>query len=252
MDNIVLGNKYPKSKNNRECIGPCYEPGTWILHPVTLDYISHPTDPFCPINEWVDINKQTNKHVTRIVDVCHKLNVTPKYKEPNVDFVMPSIIFSSEHFLKSYYEISSLEEAVEWCDKNKHLSARTLIRIMDSAWVTYFDKQENLDNNDIIDDRIVMLYINFAKRNWIDKIVEQFSKYVKISGDKISLGYNDQPIPNNEITNVKNFLIDKFISIQSMNSVILRVIESSLVNFTTEVENELYRSIHKKIIKLLK
>jgi hypothetical protein len=254
MDNIAIGNKYYKSKNNRECIGPCYEPGTWILHPVTLDHVSHPTEPFCPINEWIDIDKRTSKQVIRTIDICHKLHVTPKYKEPNVDFVMPSILFSNEHFLKSYYDISSLEDAVEWCDINQNLSTRTLLRIMDSAWYTYFDKDEMLGNNDIIDDRIVSFYINFTKRNWMDNVINQFAKFVKISDNKISVNYeNNDPIPENKIIEVKNFLVEKFISIQSMNNIILRVIEgNNFINFTKKVENELYRTISKKVNKLLK
>jgi len=61
--------KFPKSIKKYDCIGPCYEPNTPILHPITLEHVYDSTYPFCPINEpnaIIDGELQ-------LIDRCHNV-----------------------------------------------------------------------------------------------------------------------------------------------------------------------------------
>ena len=69
-------NKYPKSKKNFQCIGPCYLPHTQAIHPTYLETITM-DKPFCPTTEWIHGDKKL------IIDICD--NPTNNNNENNAD-----------------------------------------------------------------------------------------------------------------------------------------------------------------------
>ena len=61
MDSDIdyFNRKYPTSKNGYQCLGLCYEPKTWIVHPITLEHVTNTHFPFCPVKEWASKNEKT-------------------------------------------------------------------------------------------------------------------------------------------------------------------------------------------------
>ena len=97
-------NKYPISKNNRKCVGPCYEPNKFIIHPINLDFVTGNTNkPFCPTNVYEDVDKDGTTYKS-FVDECFKVTDD---KDSNVDMLTPNITFDSRSFLNTYYNINS-------------------------------------------------------------------------------------------------------------------------------------------------
>ena len=98
--------KYPKSKSGMQCVGPCYKPNTYIMHPITLEYITDKNNIFCPVQEWHDTSPDgITIHIT---DVCagftyDKNKDTADDIETNI--IVPYIDFNKTHFLKIYYNI---------------------------------------------------------------------------------------------------------------------------------------------------
>jgi hypothetical protein len=199
--------KYPKSTNNVQCVGPCYKPKTWIIHPITLDYITDLDDPFCPIN--VQEKKLSNGKIEKYyIDTCNiPTNKTDIFKkEMELSMLIPHIDFNSNEFLKIYYNIFSFEDALNWLDKNIHLTINTKIRVIESAIIAY---NKTLD---IIDFRLVNFFIELIKYKWINYIYNKLNKYINIIDNNIIF---DDPT-NNKLNNEDhliirmNFLIESF------------------------------------------
>jgi len=67
-----MNNEYPKSKHGFQCLGPCNKPSSTIVHPTTLEYITH-KHPFCPVNEWVSVDPDTGAERNNILDECNEV-----------------------------------------------------------------------------------------------------------------------------------------------------------------------------------
>lgn len=171
---------YPKSKNNRQCIGPCYPAGTMIMHPVSLEYITNDKYPFCPVDLWKD------KHGVVIpIDQCRVPSKIDEVTMKNIemDVITPTINFDSKQFLKLYYKIESFNDATLWSYEHANVPYDTLERILDCAWKAY-----GLELQDIGDD-ITDFYSDLIKSYWIDsfyiklksKLIIDEAGHVKIS-----------------------------------------------------------------------
>src|SRR5437899_3161051 len=88
--------RYPKSKNNFQCIGPCYQPGTWIVHPITLEYVCDKDYAFCPVREFEVVNKDTGKVTVKTTDLCLRPTESKDLsgKEFEMNILTPSIDFN--------------------------------------------------------------------------------------------------------------------------------------------------------------
>jgi len=194
--------KYPKSRNGRQCIGPCYPPKKWMIHPITLEYYTNTHFPFCPTETWIDPKNQKAYNIDECVKVSEHIDNT--LIEMNI--IMPKIHFTSKRFLKIYYKIYSFENTIVWINENKHKSIHTKLRILNSAWKAYGNTQN------IIDEQIVNLYINLIKQYWIKKLYKYISIYVYVSGKKIY--FKKQSVKNNNNYSVEkiNFIIKKLIT----------------------------------------
>jgi hypothetical protein len=212
IDKVVNKNiKYPKSTNNIQCIGPCYKPKTWIIHPITLDYITDMDDPFCPTN--VQEKKLPNGKLDKVyIDTCniptHQKDISKKDME--MSMLIPHIEFNSNEFLKIYYNIFSFEDVLNWLDKNSHLSINTKIRVIESAFIAY---GKTLD---MIDYRLVNFFIDLIKYKWINHIYNKLNKYINIVNNNIIIiNPSDNKLNNEEHLIVRmNYIIDSFSEIE--------------------------------------
>jgi hypothetical protein len=242
--------KYPKSKNNFQCLGPCYEKGTFIIHPVTLEYTTDTLHPFCAVNEWEYTNPETGKKEMRINDVCFnptsKDNISAKELEMNI--ILPKMDFSCEHFLKIYYDIFSMETAIEWVDSNKHVPYYSVQRIMDCAWKAYGLKSQEY----ILDDRIIIYYTNLLKSRWFKEVYEYIASYISVDDGKIFFSEGDSDME--KMREIKeNFLIEKLINYATVKKFLLKFInyyskKPLSMSITKLIKVEFKKFIEKKIM----
>lgn len=203
--------KYPKSKKNFQCIGPCYYPNTMVVHPTNLEIVTEPDNPFCPVGEWQSVDNITGKVTSNITDGCYnpteKTNISSKELELSV--LTPYIDFNVEHFLKIYYKIYSFEDSINWIDSNKHVPINTKMRIINSSLKIFGD------NIDIFDNRFADFFIEYIKRKHIGDLYNKLSGYINIDekNDSVSLSkdvnnFSDQKQHKTEKVNyiIKTFL----------------------------------------------
>lgn len=240
--------KYPKSRNNFQCLGPCYEPGTFIIHPTTLEHVTDFQNPFCPVNEWEHINSKSGQKELSLHDTCFKPTSVDKIspKEIEMNIILPKIDFNCDHFLKIYYKIYSMEGAMDWLDRNNHLPYYTIKRIMDCAWKSY-----GMDNY-IIDDRIVIYYVSVAKTKWINDIYKKIGKFVTFVDNKIQFSNNRQEITENTVEKI-NFIVEKFINPDIMSKFLNKFIEfysnndQEISSYTNTIKKDFIEYIEKKV-----
>lgn len=169
--------KYPKSKNKFQCLGPCYQPSTIIVHPTLLEIVTNNENPFCPVNEWTYEDPTTGRKQNKMTDICinptENTNISNKDLELNI--LTPLVDFNAEQFLKIYYNIFSFEDGLDWCDTNKHAPIDTQLRIVKGI-LKVFGK-----NIDIIDSRFIDFLINLIKKKYISDIYIDLHKYIGVS-----------------------------------------------------------------------
>jgi len=200
--------KYPKSLSGKQCIGPCYQAGTWILHPVTLEYYRATDKSFCPTGPYED-KRCPPKNICNIDD-CHPVTSDINENEIHVNMVLPTLDFTCEYFLKVYYEIFSFENAINFIITNKK-PLFTNLRIMECAWKLYGDSP------DIINNQLVEFYIDVVKTYWMKTIFKHIKKYINIKNDKISF-VKFMPNDNNKSHHIEkiNFYIKNIITKNNM------------------------------------
>lgn len=135
ISKIIRGNsdEAPKKLGQYQCIGPCYPPGTTIMHPTTLQLIEGKNFSFCPINPWKDqLNRIHN------ITLCTKPS-TDIVDDKNIEqrLVLSELLFDPAEFLIVNYNIRSLEEAILWYNDHSTVPYDTIKRIMDCALSVY-------------------------------------------------------------------------------------------------------------------
>lgn len=249
--------EYPKSKNNHSCIGPCYEPNTWIVHPITLDYVTDNVHPFCPTNEWFRSNAETGKKSAAYTDICNKPTDKEDIhrKDLELNMLLPHIDYNCTQFLKLYYKINTFEESISWIKNNKHTPINTQLRIIDcslKAW-GQTDKDVNiLSNQDLIE----FLINDVVKKYWIKDIYNKVKKYIHISLDdnKISLKKKEKskehtPVSDKHRIQKINFIMKKFITANIFYRIMSRYLDKfkndwqTIDSHTTNIKNEIINYI---------
>lgn len=195
MENIsknIINKKYPISQHNRQCLGPCYEKGTWIVHPVTLKYIVDFNNHFCPTNEWEYLDPDTGEHDIKYTDACYipTNNKDISQKEIEMNALLPEIEFDCLKFLKIYYDLHSFEDILNWITLNKQIPILTKLRIMECAWESF---GKDLD---FIDDRLVDFYEEIIKKRWIKKIYNRIKKYIFVDRNEKIYLKKEEKYPN--------------------------------------------------------
>lgn len=243
--------KYPKSKNNLQCIGNCYTSSTVITHPITLEYVTDKYYPFCPVKEWEYVDPKTGEITVRTTDVCHNPthNKDLSGREFEMNILTPSIDFNDEQFLKIFYNIHSFEEAINWIENKKYSPILTRLRIINSAWNAY------AQDINIIDHRLVDFYIEVAKKKWVGEIYKYVHKYIVIEDGKIMFGN-----PNNNDLNAQdelvirmNFLIERFINNDTIYKFLVKYLKhrrddwEKIINHSNKIKEDYIDYIDNKI-----
>lgn len=181
MENIANKNinKYPKSIDNKQCIGPCYHAQTKISHPITLDekildYNS------CPIYPQIVTDKLTGNNNIIQFSKCYPPTTTISGYIDEISLIVPTFEFNSEYFIKVYYKINSLDDMLKWLDKNKNSPYKTKKRVFDNGMIVYGNDLK------IVDHRLVY-YVNEIMNFNISKIYRHVKDYFKIVNDYIEL-----------------------------------------------------------------
>lgn len=233
MKNKKITKKYKKSINNFQCIGPCYDGKTYVVHPVYLKYINKQDDkPFCPTEPHLKYNEVTNKNEEVLYDYCENPtdNVDVSLNDSAMLFQSG---FSKETFLSLYYNINTFEEALEWLNNNNFLLLDTKIRVINAALNVYGN------NLTYFDDIFVNFYIDYIKEKFSKKIYKQIHKNIGISDGNIiivkdknnNLEYDDYIIER------INYIIENFFDVNKVKNFLSNLLKKKNINFDEYNDN---------------
>lgn len=206
MENIK---RYPKSKNNYQCVGPCYPPGTMVVHPTQLEFVTEGPAPFCPIDEIFYEDPKSGETIKKSTDTCYnpieKENIDKSQLELNI--LTPQIDFNSEQFLKIYYKVFSFDDAVDWIDNNQHVPLGTKVRIINCA-IEAFGK-----NIELFDLRFCNFFINYVKLKKIKMLYSQTHENINVDPNtgEIYIATNKLGIHDKSVERI-NYIIKTFIT----------------------------------------
>jgi hypothetical protein len=223
--------KHPKSINNIQCIGPCYEAGSVIIHPVTLEEITNPVNNFCPVDNVFITNPKTGEKMIEVIDFCYMPTISHKDKSILNDdlrkkLLAPTFKFNSSYFLKIYYNIGSLEEGVEWLEKNDISPFKTKERVFNQIMLVHGD------NLSIADHRIVKFIRDIMIYN-LQSIFRAVAKYIDIRDDKIVLTSPEQK-QNEDLDKSKIGLINSYIKTRFLGESEIGRFVSKFVRYGSE------------------
>lgn len=242
-------NKYPKSKNNFQCLGPCFKENTRILHPVTFEYIKA-DNPFCAVNQWV--TEENGEKNYKITDDCNNVSKNINYDDVSLDIFLPTIHFDNTQFLKVNYQLHSFKETIEWANKNKNLIPfNTIKRVLGCSWKAY-----GLNLKYIHDD-IIDLYVYISKTIWIKDIYKRIGKYVYLNNNNIVFKKKENSDTHNQKEKV-NFIILKLITPGIISKFLTKYIKQyekswdDIVSHSDNIKQEYINYIEKKITSITK
>ena len=250
LDKEIKDNKYPISKNNIQCIGPCYEPGKSIIHPITMQFVTgtNINVPFCPTNSFQTIDTVTGEVKTRYTDACFKTTANLNDEQLQNNYLNPNINFDAEIFLKNYYNISSYDELLDYLQKNAYLPTNTKLRVIECMWI--FNKDIF-----IIDNLLVEIFTDYLIDN-IKIIYNKLFKYIDVESKKITFKKNNLEKNKFNIERL-NFLKDKLVKEEEVNKFLNKYYEKNkgdkirenifqkneiLKNFINYLENKIIKS----------
>lgn len=242
--------KYPVSVNGHQCIGPCYQKGTKIIHPLTLDQIVVNEYNYCLVNEFISTSS-SGKHIVHHA----KCNIpTAKTLQMDDNIITPEIIFSSEYFIKVYYNIDNIEELLDWIFKNSYNPYKTKERVFDNGMCVY-------GNDLVIVDQRIVSYIDSALHEYLPKIYNSINKYFVIRNNNIELCEPDSSDTNiikdiKHISAIRTYIKDNFLgtsNIHQFMSKFIRYYKEDLTkkNLTLLLVEHMIDYITKKILLTL-
>ena len=227
-DKELFGSKYPISKHGKECLGPCYEANTPVLHPITLDYVSHKLHSFCPTEEWMYEDPKTGKKTNVLLDFCsHPTKKEDIGKEDiEMNILVPKFNFSYDFFLKMYYGIYTFDEAINWINDKGTSPLFTKMRILECSLKNWGNTEQF-----VITDDLINFFMVIIKKRWIKDIYSALSKYIIIHDDKISLGRSTNLSDDNHTVEKMNFIINKIINPSILYSILSKYHNKYLDNW---------------------
>lgn len=161
-------NKYQKSVHGYDCIGPCYDKGIDIIHPVTFRRHVNTDKKVCAVKEGSNLD-------TKRIFYFDECLVVDTIVKDNVNQLLPLIEIDFNMFLRIYYEIYSLDDGILYLNKNPQLSLLTRKRIIVCLM--------NLFQFDIFDDVIIRFFIDYFEK-YIDEFITDLKLIKKTDDDK--------------------------------------------------------------------
>lgn len=180
----MSNNKYTKSVNGIQCIGPCRFKNTKSEHPTTLQTISAPYN-YCPIIPQSGLDKSIVLH-----DEC----IFPEddIGLANSDWVYPPIItFQSYSFVKDNYNISTYNDALNWFASNNNVPFKTCERVFDNCIIAF--------KNDfllIINDTRILKYVTTLLSENVKYMTKKLINNLSINVAKSTI---DLTMPQNNL-----------------------------------------------------
>jgi hypothetical protein len=222
--------KYPKSKHNFQCLGPCYYAGTKIRHPITLQIVTNQDNfPFCAVSKWTTTDPKTGNQRDELIDGCYNpVHMTSdELINAEINMLLPLVEFNVEQFLKMFYKIFSFEDGIAWIESNKHKPFLTKVRILRCILKVYGKDIE------IIDNRIVDFFIEIIKFTFAKELYTNLSKYVKYTNNEFYLSESDNN--NIEIKDIEtlklNYLLKTFVNSDEIHKFLMRYIRNRKDNW---------------------
>jgi len=192
---------YPQSKRGFQCLGPCNEPNTVTIHPISLKYVTAKV-PYCAVTEHT-IGENLN-----IVDECTPEDNNVSQFQFKTFFTIPYIEFNPQLFLNTNYQIKTIDDALVWFEQNIHAPFDTINRIMDCV-MQVFSKKIN-----IIDPRMANAFKILIKGKYIPTIYKNIHKYIDFSSGKIvitSPSKNHLSKDEHRVDRI-NYIVDTYIT----------------------------------------
>lgn len=184
---------YPISSNGQQCIGPCYHKNTQIIHPISLDEYTHTRNSFCPVHTFVHIDPVTKIQELLNIDKCDNPTVDEQQLDENLQqhSVLPQLNFSSDYFVKIYYNLMSLEDLLKWLDQHKLDPFKTKERVFNTGMETYGNELNILDNR-------IIFFVNEIMLTYLPKIYRKIKNYIAIENNVVTIVNNNNQDDNSE------------------------------------------------------
>lgn len=223
-----LSQKYPVSLSGKQCIGPCYKPGSVFFHPSTATESGPYITPVCPTRKYVykDPYSPGKGHTINVLDACSRPTVNSVTDIANTDtFSIPYMDFSGENFVKFYYGIKSFDDMLDWLEKNKSMPYRNKERIFDKGMFAYGT------NINIIDHRFVQ-HIKYVFEHNLPLIYKYTRKYIHYKDNNITLSDRTNYRSDNKkdedthetIKHIRQYIKNQFLSYDELHKFINKFI----------------------------
>lgn len=246
MNESVEENK--KGFKNR-CIGPCYPGGMEVLHPITLEYITY-NEPFCPTAPWRHKLGGIWRH-----ERCNKVTYKPDGPdEVESNFIIPKFVFNPDEFLKIYYRMFSIDDAVLWYNENPDVPYQTIRRIMDCALKVHgIDELYTREASDLMVEFTKFMILNY----WFDLYFVNLTPHLQIIDEKII--FLKEPDKDNKLdaqqkilikSNIEKLLTNLFV-VKSLKKFVKHYKEEwfSMSNHTKKLQKSMLASIIHELSK---
>jgi hypothetical protein len=229
MENIKI-KKFPRSINNKQCLGPCYKPETKFIHPVYLQNVKNdflPVDkPICPTVAYEKKDELTNIKRVLTYDTC-KIPTHDKDVSTPESLLFFQSGFTKDIFLSLYYNINSFESALEWINENENIPIETRERIINAALNLYGDNLEYLD------DVFVNFYISYIKDKFMNIIYKNINENIGSKDNEILIvksTNNNLKINDLKIERI-NYISEKFFNYTDTKKFLIKYIKAKNILF---------------------
>lgn len=199
-------NKNPKSINNRNCLGPCYYPNTYINHPVFLKEHYDKKNPICPTQIYESKDEISGKQVEKYFDVCENPTEKEDIMDKNINITASFSGFTKDFFLSHYYNIFSFDDAIEWYINNKYLNLDTSVRIINASLNVFGDNISYFNNI------FIEFYILYVKDKHIKYIYNEINKNIGKNNDEILIVKENDLNYDDFMVERINYICEKFIN----------------------------------------
>jgi len=234
--------KYPISKNNIPCIGPCYDKSSTSYHPDILSRWTDNTVNLCPSKLYIKDKK------FYFFDECTEPSNIP---QDILSYMLPNSTITSDYFIKICYNINNLEELLIWLESNSSLPYRTKERVFNNGMIEYGKDLH------IIDQRFVD-HISYILHYNLHIIYNSIRKYIKINKDKIELlnpiytNKNDFNDDTKTVQLIRHYIKKKFLNPEFIYKYISKFIRYYKTKLTeSNISNIIIHNMIDYIIKCI-
>ncbi len=202
------------NNDKSKCITPCIKKNSKIIHPTTYETITSEED-FCLTETEYNTKEKKINQKTK----CDGETLDENQYFERMEDKFKDIYRNSEVFLKIFYKLKSLEDIINWIEKNNFKPLNTRLRIIELGWDNYIDEYN------LIDYRVTDFYVEVIKKKYMQLLINRLSKYIKIDNNKIYFGKGDNETNKKKETEIKNFIIEKLLNKDEINKFLVKYVD---------------------------